>query len=293
MMKPKVSVVMITYGHEKYIEQAISGVLMQKTDFQVEFIIANDNSPDNSDTIIRKCIENTPENITVKYTRQEKNLGMMPNFIWALRQAKGEYIALCEGDDYWTDENKLQKQVSFLDYNSDVAIACHNFYMLDGSTMHSESIYDKQNVPSLYGIEKMSENNLVPTLTAMFRNIDIVIPQWWYTSPLGDLPLFLTLAKNGEIFYDSTKMAVYRQNVGIWSGKKTDHLKMIDFYSNLSNDFKEFPVVKKNLNSWKSKHIKEYLKEIGLQKAIKNSLFKNLSGIDKLKLICRLLSNAQ
>lgn len=280
---------MITYAHEKYIRQAIEGVFLQKTNFPVELIIANDCSPDNSDGVIKEVIKNAPENITVHYTRHEQNKGMMPNFIWALNQAEGEYIALCEGDDYWTDENKLQKQVDFLDNNPDFAIACHNFYMLNGTEINNQSIFDKLDVPTEYGIDEMSKNNLVPTLTAMFRNREFDIPQWWYTSPLGDLPLFLTIAKGGKIFYDSKKMAVYRQNVGVWSGRKVNHKKMIGFYENLIDDFKQYSTVIVNLKEWKSRHIKEYLKEIPLKKAIIHPLFKSLSIRDKVKLIYLLL----
>ena len=108
--KHKVSVVMITYGHEKFIREAIEGVLMQECDFEVELILANDCSPDQTDSVIQDIIKNHPKGCWIKYIRQENNIGMMPNFIFALKQCKGKYIALCEGDDYWTDPLKLQKQ---------------------------------------------------------------------------------------------------------------------------------------------------------------------------------------
>lgn len=122
---------MITYGHEKYIEEAIKGVFIQQTDFPVELIISNDCSPDNTDQVVIDLLKNTPSNITIKYTRHEKNLGVMSNFIWALTEARGQYIALCEGDDYWIDPMKLQKQVVFLERNPDYVLTGHRRIIVD------------------------------------------------------------------------------------------------------------------------------------------------------------------
>lgn len=131
--KPKVSVVTITYAHEKYIEDTLRGVLMQQYDGPVEFIIANDNSPDATDEVVKKYfLENpAPSNFEIKYTKHETNKGMMPNFIWALEQATGKYIALCEGDDYWIDPLKLQKQVDFLEENGEYVACQHHRVVLN------------------------------------------------------------------------------------------------------------------------------------------------------------------
>jgi glycosyltransferase involved in cell wall biosynthesis len=118
----KVSVVMITFNHENYIREAIEGVLMQETDFEMELIISNDCSTDATNIVIEDFLLNHPNAFKVKYFNQEKNLGMMPNFIFTLNQSKGNYIAICEGDDYWTDTYKLQKQVDFLEANPEYVI---------------------------------------------------------------------------------------------------------------------------------------------------------------------------
>lgn len=128
---PLVSVVMITYGHEKYIQQAIEGVLMQDYEGEIELIIANDCSPDRTDDIIKNSIKNDPRASIIKYTRHYKNIGMIPNFIWALQQAKGSYIALCEGDDYWTEPKKIQIQVDFLEANDKHIVCGHHRKILD------------------------------------------------------------------------------------------------------------------------------------------------------------------
>ena len=112
-----VSVLMLTYNHAPYLKEAIEGVLKQKTQFPIELIICNDNSPDNSDEIIKPYAEKHPE--IIKYFRHEKNIGFEENQRFAFEQCRGKYVAYCEGDDYWTDENKLQFQADFLENNPD------------------------------------------------------------------------------------------------------------------------------------------------------------------------------
>jgi glycosyltransferase involved in cell wall biosynthesis len=124
--KFKVSVCMITYGHEKYIREAIEGVLMQECNFEVELILANDCSPDLTDEIIQDIIQNHPRGSWIKYFKHEKNLGMMPNFIFALEQCCGTYVAMCEGDDYWISVDKLQKQVEILEENNKIGLVYTN-----------------------------------------------------------------------------------------------------------------------------------------------------------------------
>ena len=108
--KIMVSVIMITYKHESYIAEAIEGVLKQECDFELELIIADDCSPDSTEQIVKEIINNHPNGHWIRYTKHQTNLGMINNFIWSVKQSNGKYLALCEGDDYWTDPLKLQKQ---------------------------------------------------------------------------------------------------------------------------------------------------------------------------------------
>ena len=124
---------MITYGHEKFIEEAINGVLMQECDFDVELIIANDCSPDKTHEVIQNIIKTHPKASWIKYFRHEKNIGMQNNTLFALKECSGKYIAGCEGDDYWTDSLKLQKQVDFLDENKEYSICWTRYYIKDES----------------------------------------------------------------------------------------------------------------------------------------------------------------
>src|SRR5690606_3501340 len=115
-----------TYKHEPFIEEAVLSILNQKTSFDYELIIGDDKSPDNTEEIVRKIINDHPEGKRIKYFRNEKNIGITPNSKKALDKVKGEYFATCEGDDFWIDENKLQRQVDFMDNNPDFAICFHD-----------------------------------------------------------------------------------------------------------------------------------------------------------------------
>jgi glycosyltransferase involved in cell wall biosynthesis len=122
-----VSVVMITYKHEAYIKQAIEGVLMQETNFEYELIISDDCSPDLTKQVVDDIIANHKKGNKIKYFRHEKNVGMQNNSAFALLKCNAKYIAICEGDDYWIDPLKLQKQVDFLENNPNYSFCCHSY----------------------------------------------------------------------------------------------------------------------------------------------------------------------
>ena len=134
--KPLVSICSITYNHAPYIRQCLDGMLMQQTDFTFEIIINDDCSTDGTTEIIREYAERYPE--IVKPVFHEENQyqkgvrGMFATFVFP--KAKGKYIALCEGDDYWIDPLKLQKQVDFLEANPNYSVCfhrCNSFYQVD------------------------------------------------------------------------------------------------------------------------------------------------------------------
>ncbi len=286
---PLASVIMITYGHEKYIQKAIEGIFLQKTNFPVELIIANDCSPDNTDELVKEIIKKSPPNIQVRYTKHEANKGMNLNFIWAYQQVKGKYVAVCEGDDYWTDENKLQKQVDFLEQNLDYSISCHNIFLLNGDILSSESPYDKENIQDTYTLDDLACRNIIPTLSVVYRHYNINFPDWYYSSPMGDYPLMLWIAQKGKIKYFKEKMAVYRQNVGVWSGKKINYENSFIMFDGLIEYFKDDPTVKNNLKKHKDKYIKTMLYSKSFSEVIKDKNWKELGCIDKLKALIKSL----
>ncbi|UJF28769.1 glycosyltransferase [Kaistella sp. 97-N-M2] len=118
----RVSVCISAYNHEEFIEEALHSVLEQECNFDYEVILSNDHSTDCTHEVITRIIENHPHGDKIRYYNQAKNLGINGNLIYTLEQAAGKYIALLEGDDYWTDQNKLQKQFDFLESSPDYTI---------------------------------------------------------------------------------------------------------------------------------------------------------------------------
>ena len=123
----KINVIVTTYNHEKYITQCLESVLEQKGDFQIEVIVGDDCSTDNTRKIIKEFEERYPKIISV--LPMEKNLGITKNLKRCLDACSGEYIAICEGDDYWTDEYKLQKQMTLLETHQDFSM-CFSALMI-------------------------------------------------------------------------------------------------------------------------------------------------------------------
>jgi glycosyltransferase involved in cell wall biosynthesis len=218
-----VSVIMITYAHEKYIRQAIEGVLMQDINFEVELIIADDNSPDNTEQVVLDIASSHPNGKWIKYTKHNKNKGMMPNFIWTLEQCKGKYIAMCEGDDYWTDPNKLQKQVDFLEANPDYVLSFHKVKILKTNGDLVEDFITK--VPENYETIEMLAlyGNYIHTPSVVFRNLLNRFPDSYNQSPIGDFFLYMLLAQHGKIKMLDDNMAIYRYGVGFHSTQNNQY----------------------------------------------------------------------
>ena len=122
-MEPLVSIEIITYNHAPFIRQCIEGVLMQKTTFPYELVIGEDCSTDGTREIVLDYAQKYPEIIRV--ITSESNVGAFENEKRAYFACRGKYIAICEGDDYWTDPDKLQKQVDFLEEHPDYSMCCH------------------------------------------------------------------------------------------------------------------------------------------------------------------------
>jgi len=168
---PMVSVVMITYNHEKYVVQAMNGVFMQKCNFDVEFIIANDKSTDQTNKKILDCLSKAsiPKNIKIEYSNHKQNKGVSENFIWSLKKAKGKYIAICEGDDYWIDSLKLQKQVDFLVENKSVGLVStlrKNLNQESGVIVKEKELREKH---EFYSFNDVVFGCKIATLTVMFK----------------------------------------------------------------------------------------------------------------------------
>lgn len=261
---------MITYNHENYIREAIESVLMQNLEGDMELVISNDCSTDNTDAIINEIIESHPKGKLIRYFSHQQNLGMMPNFIFALKQCSGEYVALCEGDDYWTDESKLQKQIVFLDNNKEYSGCFHNVIVINELIPNFKPkpwrVYDKQDFEL---IDTFSKVTLFHTCSFVFRTNLLEIPEWFDKIISGDRALFSLIASKGKLRLVNTEMAVYRRNEnGVTSSltNRNYHKRCIQllkfFKAHFGNTYAD------RLNSLIAFHRKEYLK-IYINKGLK------------------------
>ncbi|NLI41548.1 MAG: glycosyltransferase [Caldisericales bacterium] len=219
---PLVSVCMITYNHEPYIAQAIESVLMQQTDFPVELVIGEDCSTDNTRAIVCDYRERYPERIHLLLP--EHNLGMFPNFVATLQACDGRYIALLEGDDYWTDPFKLQKQVDFLEVHPEYGLVhtdCDFLYVKNSVTLHAINKSD----PLFIHVQEYDQNEIfdlllvykyrIVTPTVLFRR-DLyfaIIDELSRTTSrflMGDAPMWLEMSRLTKFHYIDDVTAVYR-----------------------------------------------------------------------------------
>jgi len=209
---PKVSVLMLTYNHELFIAQAIESALIQETDFTFEIVIGEDCSTDKTREIVSDFQTRHPDKI--RLLPSDRNLGMHRNYFRTLQACAGEYVAVLEGDDFWTSPGKLQKQADFLDSHGDYVICFHNSTVFrDGEQASWRLCPDDQKETST--LEDLLIGNFIPTCTTMFRNEQIgEIPEWLYSLNVLDWPLHILRAKHGHIGYIKETMAAYRMHSG-------------------------------------------------------------------------------
>lgn len=297
-----VSVCMITYGHERYIKQAIEGVLMQECNFDVELIIADDCSPDSTSAVITSIQKNHSNSSWINYTKHTKNKGMMPNFVWTLEQCQGKYIAICEGDDYWTDPLKLQKQVDFLETNAEYGICFHNVMELNTLLETKRKIIPGVLKNKEYSINDYILNNKTATCSIVYKKeLFSKIPSWFTQLPFGDLGLVLNVlkqSKNQKGYVISDVMGLYRVHYGgvhgsLHANSKTlikaykQHLKFNKIIAkNLfsGSDFQEY-ILQKHINVY-STLIKLNKKEDNFITCFKLKVFRKIAVI-KIKSIVK------
>ena len=224
MTKPLVSVCCVTYNHVGFIRDAIDSFLMQKTDFNYEICLGEDASNDGTREICEEYAEKYPDKMRLFLRSRDDVIKINGtatgryNFIETLKECKGKYIAICEGDDYWTDPYKLQKQVDFLEANEGYSLCFHRFFIIDEESKSLSPFIRKQ---SSTIVDFAQMRIPIQPLTTMFRNeLKPIIPADYILRMTGANFLFLRLAEIGKFKYMKDPMAVYRiHSGGIWSGK--------------------------------------------------------------------------
>ncbi|NCC00373.1 MAG: glycosyltransferase [Clostridia bacterium] len=246
--KKLISVAMITYNQEEYVGQALNSILMQRGKFDLEIIVGDDASTDTTPDIIRKYQQQYPN--IIKPILRDKNVGVTNNFCDVLKHCTGEYIAQLEGDDYWTDKYKLEKQRRFLDKNVDYVCVAHDYKMIDADGQ----LYSHRTVAGEYTKKHFMLGKLPGhTATLLFRNFfkdgkdDYNIIKEASAS-IGDRTIIVLLLLHGKIYSLKEVMSVYRvfSSKEAWSsklGKKSWELNPyydeLKYYINLTNYAKQ------------------------------------------------------
>lgn len=231
--QPKLSICVITYNHEAYIEKCLENILHQEVNFEYEIIIGEDHSTDQTAQIVKKYAEMYPK--LIKAYIRPKNVGAKINFLHCFFDCQGEYIVHIEADDYFTDPHKLQCQVDFLENHPEASACFHNAEIIyeDETARKPELINRKDQKKWIetqdFFVEK--ETWFMATASVMMRKKFVKsLPEWFFNCKSGDIPLYSILAEQGPIGYIDKIMSVYRKNSNGMS--YTDHTHSIEFIKN-------------------------------------------------------------
>jgi len=223
----RLSVCVITYNHEEYIEQAITSVLNQDVSFDYEIVVGEDRSTDSTADVLRKLEASNPGRLKVIY--RENNIGAVNNFLRTIDSCSGEYIAFLEGDDFWTSTDKLELQVGFLDQHQEASFCFHRTRYLFTAEQSSEYVLPLRDPPMLSSFDfLLQEGNQVALNSIVARCAYLTdLPVWIADLKLGDWPLCLMLATRGLVGFVPMEMSKYRVHAGgIWS-QLSPHLQFV------------------------------------------------------------------
>lgn len=228
MNTPKVSVVCMVYKHEAYLHQCFDGFIKQQTNFPIEILVNDDCSPDSSAEVMREYEEKYPDLFHCIYQKENQySKGKMPWWEVLFPMAKGDYIAICEGDDYWIDSYKLQKQVDFMEQHPDYVACFHNARVQYNDHVSLFNALDENHDPTTEDIIK--RHWFIATPTLFFRNVLHDYPEWRGEIINEDYLLELLLAREGRFYYMDDVMAVYRQDgMGMSAVLNRNKVDMVD-----------------------------------------------------------------
>lgn len=248
----KVSVCTITYNQGPFIAEALESILRQKVDFDFEIVVGDDASTDNTVQILKEFQARYPG--IIRLILRDPNVGLVSNFFSTIAACTGDYIAICEGDDFWTDDNKLMRQVEFLEKNPDFAICFHRCQIVF-SGMDPIPFPDyNEHTPAVTTFSDLVKGNYIHTPTCMFRNhLFESIPPALLELKVGDWSLHLLNARKGNIYFMNEEMAAYRvSNQGFWSVR--NQINKIEYAIRFLTEIQPF---------FESKYTKEFQSSIG------------------------------
>ena len=260
-----VSVCCITYNQENYIRDALDGFLNQKVNFNYEIIVHDDASTDNTQNILKEYEKKYPDKIRVLYEEEHQYQKGKKVGILTYRHARGKYVAICEGDDYWIDENKLQLQFDYMEKNPNCTLLFHNAKIIDMKTKeetifvpYMKDLKKHMKKDGNYDVAELELLEFIPTASFMFKRENLErIPDWFEKCYVGDWPLKLIMTSFGYAHYMENVMSVYRKNA---SGSLTTSNEKKE---KASNDGKKYILDrKKEVINWMDEFTQGKFKDI-------------------------------
>lgn len=221
-MQPIISVWVITYNHEKFIRKCLDSIISQKTIYSFEICLGEDDSTDGTRAICKEYATKYPDIVRLflrdrQDSRRGKSVGAWQfNFIETFKTCRGKYIATCDGDDYWCDQNKLQKQVDYLELHPELSGCFHKISRVDeqGVVICSDCGYPTLRQPS-YSLDYLLRNsNFSPMLSTVFRNHADIAPEWIREAPFGDMIVHAGNLRYGDYGFIDEVMGCYRIHSG-------------------------------------------------------------------------------
>ncbi len=216
ILKLEISIIILTYNHAAFIAENLRGILMQQVHAEVELIISDDGSTDDTVQIIQHEVKKAPANFTVKLFTQPENLGATPNFYFALKQVTGNFVAFCEGDDYWTDPLKLQTQLDFMQQHPDCSLCFHTAVNIsENPKIHKSDFSNVQD--RAYSALEIYRHWIIHTATVMMRADVLDCDAKKATMTRNDLQyfdtvLFMAASTVGKLHGIPKKMSAYRRH---------------------------------------------------------------------------------
>jgi glycosyltransferase involved in cell wall biosynthesis len=283
--EPILSVRVSTYMHAKYIKQCLDGILMQQTNFPFEILIGEDESSDGNTEICIEYAKHYPDRIRLFLHKRENNIKLngKPSAkfqgMYTSYHCRGKYNAIIEGDDYWSDPLKLQKQVDYMEQNTDCSFTCHDVEIVFEDVTE---VFPFQTVwtKNIVNFEDVFKHHFIPFLSLVYRRSILEnLPAWFSKTIVGDIPLGLILASHGYGYYFTEKMGVKRKNPGgvtqdperakIDIGPDFYYIyQMVDEYTNGRYKHLTHP----KFAGYERSFVRKSIKEFNLKKFVKNSI---------------------
>lgn len=285
---PVVTISITAYNHAEYISQCIESILAQKLEYEYEILIGEDDSTDSTRAICKKYAEEFPDKIKLFLHSRNSVIYIdgQPtgryNLLNNLRSAKGKYIALIDGDDYWTNPDKLQTQIDFLEQNSEFSICFHNSSIVNEKNEEIDLFHKSSLRKDVFTIEDIAKSNIIPTASVVFRNHYMgVFPEWYMKFRTGDWGMHILHSMKGNLKYFDECWSAYRvHGRSSWSSQSRDEqieriLKLYDILiENLEPEYSVY--FRKEKGNWVKNLSNGNVSPVGLDQ--KQSFLKRIAN---------------